>query len=63
MYTNQPLSMQCNKSDGQRYQGTNWEGASVTEVPIQLPQRPEICSRGGRSLADGKCDMMGECIY
>ncbi|CAO1392504.1 unnamed protein product [Diamesa serratosioi] len=63
IYTNQPLSMQCNKSDGQRYPGANWEGAPVTEVPIQLPQRPDICSRGGRSLADGKCDMMGECIY
>lgn len=64
MYTNEPLSMQCNRSDGHRFSGFNWEGAPITEVPIQLPQPKPSCSRGGKSLQNSNdCDMFGECFY
>lgn len=64
MYTNEPLSMQCNKSDGHRFDGFNWEGAPITEVPIQPPFRYSSCARGGKSLQNSDdCDMFGMCIY
>jgi dopamine beta-monooxygenase len=64
MYTNEPLSMQCNRSDGHRFEGFKWENAPITEVPLQLPQPQPSCSRGGKSLRDSNnCDMFGDCIY
>lgn len=64
MYTNEPLSMQCNRSDGHRFIGFEWEEAPIVEVPIQLPIPQTSCSSGGKSLQNGnKCDMFGECIY
>lgn len=38
MYTNEPLSMQCNRSDGGRFEGFRWENAPITLVPQQLPK-------------------------
>lgn len=64
MYTSEPLSMQCNRSDGNRFEGYDWEGAPITEVPIQLPQPQPSCAPAGRSLQNSDlCDMFGDCIY
>lgn len=68
MYIQQPLSMQCNQSDGQRFPGYNWEGAPITPVDIQVSLlRQEICENfnpfGVIPLEQGECGYTGECIY
>lgn len=63
MYTVEPLSMQCNRSDGHRFPGFDWEGASITEVPILIPEPESVCSTHGKSLKEGECDLLGDCIY
>lgn len=63
MYTEEPLSMQCNKSDGQRFDGFEWEGAPITEVPVELPVVKGSCLNAVESLHSGKCDLLGDCIY
>lgn len=68
MYIQQPLSMQCNQSDGLRFPGYNWEGAPITPVDIQVPLlRQEVCENynplGVIPLEQGDCGYLGECIY
>lgn len=67
LYTQEPLSMQCNKSDGFRFDGFNWEGAPITPVKIQVPDRADgNCKRNQywtKPIEDGLCDLLDECIY
>lgn len=67
MYVQEPLSMQCNRSDGMRFDGYEWEGAAITPVKQQMPQlQSPKCgdhSKWEKPLQEGKCDMFGECIY
>lgn len=68
MYIQEPLSMQCNRSDGIRFDGFNWEGAPLTEANIQvLLHRDKVCENynpfGVIPLAQGDCGYLGECIY
>lgn len=67
MYIQEPLSMQCNKSDGNRFEGYNWEGVPITEMKIQAPNQDPLCENynlhGIQSLEDGDCGYLGECIY
>ncbi|KAH7982557.1 hypothetical protein HPB52_005604 [Rhipicephalus sanguineus] len=45
LYQTMPLSMQCNKSSGDRFPG-NWEGMPVTEVLYPLPPPARNCPEG-----------------
>ncbi|XP_059613065.1 tyramine beta-hydroxylase [Phlebotomus argentipes] len=66
MYMREPLSMQCNRSDGHRFEGFAWEDAPVTPVPFEIPLERESCSFRDfwtKPLAEGQCDLLGECIY
>lgn len=67
MYVQEPLSMQCNRSDGNRFEGFNWEGAPITPVKIQLPIHRQNCENYNpywmNPLEEGACDLLGECIY
>lgn len=67
-YLEEPLSMQCNRSDGFRFEGFDWEGAPITEFTpprstlrgnCQIP--PEL--HWFKPLEVGHCDAFGECIY
>lgn len=67
-YIREPLSMQCNQSDGSRFAGYNWEGAPTTQVDIQVPlHRWEVCKNYNPLVAipleQGDCGYLGECIY
>ncbi|CAH2250212.1 jg6910 [Pararge aegeria aegeria] len=42
LYTESPISMQCNKSDGNRFQG-DWEGIRVPKIKLRLPEEPRMC--------------------
>ncbi|KAG7308475.1 hypothetical protein JYU34_005685 [Plutella xylostella] len=42
LYAESPISMQCNKSDGNRFQG-DWEGIHIPTVKVQLPSEPRKC--------------------
>ncbi|KAI5633676.1 tyramine beta-hydroxylase [Phthorimaea operculella] len=42
LYTESPISMQCNKSDGNRFQG-DWEGISIPKIKVPLPKEPRMC--------------------
>ncbi|CAH0585570.1 unnamed protein product [Chrysodeixis includens] len=42
LYTESPISMQCNKSDGTRFQG-DWEGLSIPKIKLPLPREPRMC--------------------
>lgn len=67
MYIQEPLSMSCNKSDGNHFEGYNWEGAPITQVKVQMPVRKNSkCmkpTKWMRPLQEGLCDIFGECIY
>ncbi|XP_037025941.1 tyramine beta-hydroxylase [Bradysia coprophila] len=67
MYTQEPLSMQCNRSDGFRFDGFEWEGSNVTPVTLQIPVQSGKCENynpfGVIPLEQGKCGFLGECIY
>lgn len=67
MYTQEPLSMQCNRSDGFRFDNFEWEGSNVTPVTVQLPVQNGKCENynpfGVIPLEQGKCGFLGECIY
>ncbi|KAH8290022.1 hypothetical protein KR044_000465 [Drosophila immigrans] len=67
MYIQEPLSMQCNRSDGQRFEGHNWEGVSTTPVQIKIPIHRKLCPNYNplwlKPLEKGECDLLGECIY
>lgn len=67
MYIQEPLSMQCNKSDGFRFEGFDWEGAPITPVKVQMPvSRNSRClkpKKWVKPLQEGLCDMFDECIY
>lgn len=60
--------MQCNRSDGYRFDGPEWEGAPITEVDIEVPlHRYAVCPNynpfGVIPLEQGDCGYLGECIY
>jgi len=67
MYIQEPLSMQCNRSDGQRFEGHNWEGVTPTPVQIKMPIHRKLCPNYNplwlKPLEKGECDLLGECIY
>lgn len=68
MYVQEPLSMQCNQSNGYRFPGYKWEGAPVTQASIITPLRHfEVCENynpyGVIPLEQGECGYLGECIY
>lgn len=68
MYVQEPLSMQCNQSNGYRFPGYEWEGAAITQAAIQVPlRRFEACENynpfGVVPLEQGDCGYLGECIY
>lgn len=68
MYVQEPLSMQCNQSNGYRFPGYDWEGAPSTPATIQVPlRRFETCENfnpyGVIPLEQGDCGYLGECIY
>ncbi|XP_073956081.1 tyramine beta hydroxylase [Choristoneura fumiferana] len=42
LYTESPISMQCNKSDGNRFQG-DWEGLPIPRIKVPLPREPRVC--------------------
>ncbi|XP_054744075.1 tyramine beta-hydroxylase [Anastrepha obliqua] len=67
MYIQEPLSMQCNKSDGYRFEDFDWEGAAVTPVEIKIPMHGKLCPNYNplwlKPLEKGACDLLGECIY
>lgn len=44
LYLHSPLSMQCNQSNGQRFQG-DWSGIQVTKVYSKLKKQPSECSQ------------------
>ncbi|XP_058445069.1 tyramine beta-hydroxylase isoform X1 [Malaya genurostris] len=67
-YLEEPLSMQCNRSDGFRFDGFNWEGAPVTEFSPPRRTLKEHCKIPSelhwfKPLEVGKCDAFGDCIY
>ncbi|XP_014367244.2 tyramine beta-hydroxylase [Papilio machaon] len=47
LYTESPISMQCNKSDGNRFQG-DWEGLSIPKIKVPLPEEPRICRNSAK---------------
>ncbi|KAH8386946.1 hypothetical protein KR093_003733, partial [Drosophila rubida] len=67
MYIQEPLSMQCNRSDGRRFEGRNWEGVATTPVQIKIPIHRKLCPNYNplwlKPLEKGDCDLLGECIY
>ncbi|KAJ6638977.1 Tyramine beta-hydroxylase [Pseudolycoriella hygida] len=67
MYTHEPLSMQCNRSDGFRFENFEWEGSNITPVTLMLPVQNGKCENynpyGFIPLDQGKCGYLGECIY
>ncbi|XP_026739132.1 tyramine beta-hydroxylase [Trichoplusia ni] len=42
LYMESPLSMQCNKSDGTRFQG-DWEGLLIPKIKLPLPPERRVC--------------------
>ncbi|XP_017850836.1 tyramine beta-hydroxylase [Drosophila busckii] len=67
MYIQEPISMQCNRSDGQRFPGHSWEGVATTPVQIRVPIHRKLCPNYNplwlKPLEKGDCDLLGECIY
>lgn len=68
MYVQEPLSMQCNQSNGYRFPGYKWEGAPVTQASIMTPLKHfEVCENYNPydviPLEQGECGYLGECIY
>ncbi|CAH0715379.1 unnamed protein product, partial [Brenthis ino] len=43
LYTESTISMQCNKSDGNRFQG-DWEGIKIPKIKLPLPEKLSSCS-------------------
>uniref|UniRef100_A0AAG5DPF1 DOMON domain-containing protein n=1 Tax=Anopheles atroparvus TaxID=41427 RepID=A0AAG5DPF1_ANOAO len=79
VYLTEPLSMQCNRSDGSRFDGFVWEDAPITQVKFPKPTSSSgynqeirttaktLCSQPTmnwfKPLMEGRCDRFGECIY
>ncbi|XP_063364441.1 tyramine beta-hydroxylase [Cydia amplana] len=42
LYTESPISMQCNQSDGHRFQG-DWEGLPIPRIKLPLPAERRVC--------------------
>ncbi|XP_026762021.2 tyramine beta-hydroxylase [Galleria mellonella] len=42
LYVESPISMQCNKSDGNRFQG-DWEGIPIPKITVPLSPEPRLC--------------------
>lgn len=79
LYTYDPLSMQCNRSNGARFEGAEWEAAAAVPYDLQLrPSRSEVWCASNRmvdgsgdgdtveedeSLETGRCGYLGECEY
>ncbi|KFB41858.1 AGAP010485-PA-like protein [Anopheles sinensis] len=72
VYLTEPISMQCNRSDGTRFEGFHWEDAPIT--PFKLPTGSRASAKSGKTchpltlswfkpLVEGRCDRYGECIY
>ncbi|KAM3965288.1 tyramine beta hydroxylase [Aphomia sociella] len=49
LYVESPISMQCNKSDGNRFQG-DWEGIPVPKIRVPLQPEPRMCPGNSRTL-------------
>ncbi|XP_060803307.1 tyramine beta-hydroxylase [Amyelois transitella] len=43
LYVESPISMQCNKSDGNRFQG-DWEGIPIPKIHLPLPRPRRTCT-------------------
>ncbi|XP_040169352.1 tyramine beta-hydroxylase [Anopheles arabiensis] len=69
VYVTEPISMQCNRSNGLRFDGFEWENAPITSFNLAPPDQSKTCSpvKSGigwfRSLNNGLCDNYGDCIY
>lgn len=70
LYTYDPLSMQCNRSNGERFEGADWEAAATVPYDLQLkPSRlDEWCPSRDHDemddpLEEGRCGYLGECEY
>jgi len=46
--------MQCNRSDGARFDGYNWEGAPITPVRIQVPIHWKFCPKENPFIFNSK---------
>ncbi|NP_001243923.1 tyramine beta hydroxylase precursor [Bombyx mori] len=44
LYVESPISMQCNKSDGSRFQG-DWEGIPIPKIKLPLSEEIRICPK------------------
>lgn len=61
--------MQCNRSNGLRFDGFEWENAPIPSFNLAPPDQSKTCSpvKSGigwfRSLNNGLCDNYGDCIY
>lgn len=63
-YTTEPLSMSCNRTNGKKFDGFNFEGAPITVLADQRPRPIKSCSKSGLSLQNTElCDKFGDCIY
>lgn len=64
MYTEDPLTMHCDRPDGREFDGFNWEGAPAPKLPKSPTPIPKSCSKSQKSLQNTlECDEFGECIY
>lgn len=72
LYTNAPLSMQCNRSDGARFAGHEWEALPPVEyrLPVQrayATERADACPYYNPfdvvPLEQGACGYMNDCVY
>ncbi|XP_054721644.1 dopamine beta-hydroxylase-like [Uloborus diversus] len=56
LYSNAPLSMQCNQSSGDRFPGY-WNGVPLTDILYPLPRHGRKCSRNTRLFKDEDYDV------
>lgn len=70
LYTNAPLSMQCNRSDGMRFDG-DWEGVPPVLYDVQVKMESAVADETCPGynpyflmpLQQGVCGYMGDCVY
>ncbi|XP_050074506.1 tyramine beta-hydroxylase [Anopheles maculipalpis] len=67
-YLSTPLSMQCNRSNGMRFDGFHWEDAPITTLKLPIRESRSCSSQPNnlqwfKPLNHGLCDSFGECIY
>lgn len=68
LYTNAELSMQCNRSDGQRFTGAQWEGMPPVQYTLPVPRAaagacPNYNPFGVVPLEQGECGYMNDCVF